>query len=64
MIKYITRVDLDVKKYDDCIEKSKNTRIYAYSFYLDIVTNSWDVLVLNDYEYVMPITWNRKYLIK
>jgi hypothetical protein len=64
MIKYIKRENLDVEKYNDCIEKSINTRIYAYSFYLDIVSSSWDVLVLNDYEYVMPITWNSKYFIK
>jgi hypothetical protein len=64
MIKYIKREDLDIEKYDDCIKNSSNSRIYAYSFYLDIVASSWDALVLNEYETVMPITWNSKYFIK
>lgn len=64
MIKYIKREDLDIEKYDECIKKAKNSRVYAYSFYLDIVASSWDALVLNEYEYVMPITWNSKYFIK
>jgi hypothetical protein len=40
------------------------SRVYAYSWYLDLVADQWDVLVLNDYEAVLPIPWNRKYFIK
>ena len=64
MIKYVKRKDLDVIKYDDCIEKSKQSRIYAFSWYLDIVTDNWDVLVLYDYKAVMPISWRKKFGIK
>lgn len=64
MIKYIKRKNLDTKKYDDCIENALNSRVYAFSWYLDIVADNWDVLVLNDYEAVMPLPWRRKYLIK
>lgn len=55
MIKYIKRSELDDVKYDACIENALNTRIYAYSWYLDIVADNWDALVLNDYEAVMPL---------
>ncbi|PWG06543.1 hypothetical protein DIS07_01535 [Polaribacter aquimarinus] len=34
------------------------------SWYLDIVAENWDVLVLNDYEAVMPLPWKKKYTIK
>jgi len=54
-IKYITRKDLDVAKYDACIAQAVNSRIYAYSWYLDVVTDHWDVLVYGDYRAVMPI---------
>ena len=64
MIQYIKNKDIDFEKYDACIEKSKNSRIYAYSYYLNIVAVDWDVLILNDYEYVMPIPWRQKYFIK
>ena len=61
MITYIKRKDLEVEKYDACIENSMQSRVYAFSWYLDIVADNWDVLVLDDYKAVMPIPWNRKY---
>jgi hypothetical protein len=64
MINYIKRIDLDVTKYDACIENSIQSRIYAFSWYLDIVADNWDVLVLEDYKAVMPITWRKKAGIK
>jgi|TARA_B110000503_G_C7146120_1_gene413057 hypothetical protein len=64
MINYVKREDLEVVKYNDCIENSIQSRIYAFSWYLDIVADNWDVLVLNDYEAVMPIPWRKKYGIK
>lgn len=64
MIKYVKRKKLDVIKYDDCIEKSYQSRVYAFSWYLDIVADNWGVLVLNDYEAVMPLPWKKKYFIK
>ncbi|MDP5093054.1 MAG: hypothetical protein NWQ17_07070 [Polaribacter sp.] len=64
MISYIKRAALDVEKYDSCIENSAQSRIYAFSWYLDIVADNWDVLVLNDYEAVMPIPWKQKFGLK
>ena len=64
MIQYIKRKDLDVDKYDACIENSVQSRIYAFSWYLDIVADNWDVLVFDDYKAVLPIPWKKKYGIK
>ncbi|RXP63277.1 hypothetical protein EC396_02300 [Lutibacter sp. HS1-25] len=64
MIRYLKRKNIDIVKYNACIETAVNTRIYAYSWYLDIVADNWDALVLNDYEAVMPLTWRQKYFIK
>lgn len=64
MITYIKRKDLDVGKYDKCVENALQSRIYAFSWYLDIVADHWDVLVLDDYDAVMPLPWKRKYFIK
>lgn len=52
---YIKQKDLDVSKYDTCIEGAINTQIYAFSWYLNCVADDWDVLVLGNYEIVMPI---------
>ncbi len=64
MIKYIKREDLDILKYNTCIDNAFNTRIYAYSWYLDIVATNWDALILDDYRAVMPLPWRQKYFIK
>lgn len=64
MIQYVSRKLLDIKKYDDCIENCLQSRIYAFSWYLDIVADHWDVLVLNDYEAVMPLPWKKKFGLK
>jgi hypothetical protein len=60
-IRYITNKDIDKEKWDNCIDDAANGLIYGYSFYLDTMAKNWDALVLNDYEAVMPLTWNRKY---
>ena len=64
MIRYLTENEIDFKKYDQCIANALNSRIYAYSWYLDIVADkNWDVLVLNDYEAVMPMPKRKRYFI-
>jgi len=61
MIQYLTRDQLDEKKYNNCISNAINTRIYAYSWYLDIVCDDWDALVLDDYQAIMPLPKRKKY---
>ena len=62
-IQYLTQQQIDKTKWDNCIDKAGNGLIYGYSFYLDHMAPHWDALVLNDYEIVMPLTWNKKYSI-
>ncbi|MGK0421436.1 MAG: hypothetical protein ACJAT9_001107 [Polaribacter sp.] len=64
MINYIKRKDLEVVKYNACIENAMQSRVSAFSWYLDIVADNWDVLVMNDYKAVMPIPWRKKFGIK
>ena len=63
-IRYIKRQDLDVLKWDACIDNATNGLIYAYSFYLDAMCDNWDALVMGDYEAVMPLPWRKKWGIK
>ncbi|MBI1780054.1 MAG: hypothetical protein HYR66_01590 [Sphingobacteriales bacterium] len=63
MIEYVPYQKINKQKWDDCIDRSFNGLIYAYSFYLDELADNWDALVLNDYEAVMPLTWRKKYNI-
>lgn len=59
-IRYLSRQEIDIAKWDECITHAPNGLIYAYSYYLDTMTDHWDALVFNDYEAVMPLTWRRK----
>lgn len=60
-IQYLTNSEIDKAKWDRCIANAENGLIYGYSYYLDTMCSHWDALVLNDYELVMPLTWNKKY---
>ena len=61
MIRYLTRNELDIAKYDTCISNAENFRVYANSWFLDIVCDSWDALVEDDYQSVMPLPKRKKY---
>ncbi|RYY22519.1 MAG: GNAT family N-acetyltransferase [Chitinophagaceae bacterium] len=61
MIRYVKRKELDSSAWDDCIDRSANSLIYAYTFYLDTMSDQWDALIMGDYEYVMPVTWRQKF---
>jgi len=60
-IRFVPYKKIDFIKWDNCITNAPNGLIYGYSYYLDHMARQWDALVLNDYEAVMPLTWNRKY---
>lgn len=62
-IHYLKRQEIDPVQWDQCIDRAHGGLIYAYSDYLDHMSAHWDALVFNDYEAVMPLTWNRKYRI-
>lgn len=61
MIRYLKHSEIDIGKWDDCVESAVNHMLYGYSWYLDLVCEEWDGLVSNDYEAVFPITGGRKY---
>ncbi|HRF18349.1 MAG TPA: hypothetical protein PK977_09275 [Chitinophagaceae bacterium] len=59
-IRYLTHREIDKAKWDYRVSSSSNGLIYAYSYYLDTMSKNWDALVLNDYEAIMPLVWNKK----
>ncbi len=60
MIRHLKHNEIDKKKWDTCITNAVNKIIYPYSWYLDIVCPSWEGLVKNDYESIMPLTAGKK----
>ena len=64
MIEYVARQNLHEERYNQCISNSSETRIYGYSWYLDLVCEQWGVLIYQNYEAVMPLPWNLKLGLK
>ncbi len=60
-IQYFKHCDIDFLKWDECISRSLNGIIYAYSWYLNIVAGEWDALIGDDYNSVFPLVKNKKY---
>ena len=60
-IKYLQRHEMNIQKWDSCIDVASNGLIYAYSKYLDKMATHWDGIVINDYEAVFPLPWRKKY---
>jgi len=60
MIYYIRHNDNDKDRWDECIQQAVNSRVFAYSWYLDIVSPGWDALVDEKWESVFPLTHRRK----
>ncbi|MEI7663241.1 MAG: GNAT family N-acetyltransferase [Bacteroidota bacterium] len=61
MIHYLEHNSIDKQRWDACISGSCNRRVYAFSWYLDIVSPGWDALAEEDYTSVFPLTHNRKW---
>lgn len=61
MIRSLERQHLNVEKYDFCVANSNQSRIFGFSWYLDIAVSDWSVLVYKDYEAVMPVPSRKKF---
>lgn len=64
-INLIKSGEIDKVKWDACIQNSVNRKVYAFSWYLDVVSSyKWDALVYGDYELVFPIVFKKILILK
>ena len=63
-MKLVSRKDLHVDKYLACLEKDRHAPIYAQVKFLDAVADNWQVLVLGDYDTVIPLPVRRSSGVK
>lgn len=64
MIKILKNNEIDFKKYNECLEKSVQKNFYAKREILDHLCESWELLIWNDYQYMMPVPIKRKLGLK
>lgn len=63
--KHLTRHEIDVAKWNEAIKNAVNTRIYAYSWYLDVMTDrQWSALIFKDYDCVFPLLVKTRFYLK
>lgn len=60
-IRFLNRRQIDDNAWDATISNSGTGLPYAYSWYLDTMTEgAWSALVQDDYKRIFPLPWNRK----
>lgn len=62
-ISHLKNKSIDYKRWDECISLSNNGLIYAYTWFLDVVSPDWEALIADDYAYVMPLPLKTRYKI-
>jgi len=65
-VEYVTRRELDAALWDQALTVADNGPVYARSSYLDMLTDQWDALIMDNYRLIMPlpfrIKWGVRYL--
>lgn len=64
MIRRLKYEEIDFEKYDRCLEDSVQRNFYANKEILDHLCKSWELLVWQDYQYMMPIPVQKKFGLK
>jgi len=60
VIRFYANNEINKQKWDSCIENSSKGLIYAYAWYLDIVSPNWSALIKEDYKTVFPLPIKKK----
>lgn len=60
-IDFLLRNEIDDIRWDSTIGNAINGNIYAYTWYLDVVSPDWGALVTSDYNYLFPLPIKKKY---
>ncbi|SFC07964.1 hypothetical protein [Kaistella jeonii] len=60
MIKKLKYKEVDFSRYSKCLDQSLQKNQYAKKEVLDVLCESWELLVYGDYEFVMPIPIKKK----
>lgn len=60
-IRLVTRQDIDQQRWESCIRNAPNGLAYARIGFLDLMTDQWCAIVLDDYRAVMPIPYRTKW---
>jgi len=60
-ITYLKRAEIDILKWDKCINSHFNATVFAQHWFLDKHCKRWDAIVVGDYQAVLPLPIRRKW---
>jgi hypothetical protein len=60
-VRILKRSQIDDAKWNQAIRQAVNSLPYAYTWYLDSLCSRWVALVVNEYDFVMPVPVGRKW---
>lgn len=60
-IKHLKHEEINYKRWDELVETSQNSMIYAFSWFLNCVSPQWEALVDENFQYIMPLPVKKKY---
>lgn len=61
IIEFVQRHQIDDDSWNSCVKNSPNGNIYAYSWYLDIVSPNWGALITPNYSHIFPLPYIIRY---
>jgi hypothetical protein len=64
LVNHLLHTEIDKEKWDNALQNSHNSMVYANSWYLDAMCPYWEALVIDNYAYIMPIPVKNKFGIK
>jgi hypothetical protein len=54
-LRHLKNHEINFIKWDNCINNAHNGSLYAFSWYLNILSSNWEGIVQKDYQAVMPL---------
>ena len=63
-IRRLKHHEIDFERWDLTITNARNTLPYAYSTFLNTVSPSWEALVTDDYNFLMPLPIKKFFFVK
>jgi len=58
---YINHENINREKYQACLERNNCTSLYAQDFVWDCLHPGWDILIMGDYEKIIPLPFKSAY---
>ena len=58
-VRRVNRTEVDYVKWDYTIEHAINSFTYGFSWYLDAVSDDWEAIIVNDYDYILPLPFKK-----